>query len=108
MTGPATGPADLSPVCPRCHRRHLPTLPCWGGEYVQTIRAVVLETYGTDCWICGQPGATTSDHLQPRSRGGTDALANLRPAHPFCNTGRGAGDPGPSGSVATEQSEHWL
>lgn len=105
------GPPDLQPTCPRCRHRHLPALPCWGGRYSQQLRALVFEVYGTDCWLCGHPGATTADHRRARARGGTDALENLAPAHRFCNTGRGAAEPNPPGdprhSVSTENSERW-
>jgi len=102
-------PPDLAPPCPRCRRRHLPGLPCWGGRYAQQLRALVLEVYGTDCWLCGHPGATTADHVRARARGGTDALDNLRPAHGFCNTGRGAADPHPGRAqqLAVERTDRW-
>lgn len=102
------GPPDLAPSCPRCQRRHLPGLPCWGGRLAQQLRALVLEVYGTDCWLCGHPGATTADHVKARARGGTDALDNLRPAHQFCNTGRGAADPRPhTPAVTAAASDRW-
>lgn len=100
-----TGPPDLAPTCGRCRHRHLTSLPCWGGRWVQQLRRLVLETYGDTCWICGHPGADTADHLTPRSRAGTDALANLRPAHLFCNTGRGAATYQTGVTVAT--SDRW-
>lgn len=99
-------PMDLVGKCTRCGRRHLGDLPCWGGRYSQQLTALVLEVKGTRCWLCGFPGATTADHVQPRSRGGTDALANLEPAHRFCNTGRGAADPRPR-PVTAERSGRW-
>lgn len=60
----------------------------------------VLDTYGTDCHICnvpidlnaprqcGKPGwelGLQIDHLYPLSKGGTDTMDNLRPAHGYCN-----------------------
>jgi 5-methylcytosine-specific restriction endonuclease McrA len=55
----------------------------------------VLQTYGADCSICGQtinldiPRTSkmglTVDHLVPLSRGGSDDIENLRPAHWICN-----------------------
>ena len=62
----------------------------WGGRKAQTMRALTLATYGDTCHLCRRPGADTADHLVPRSRGGTDDLANLRPAHAGCNYSRGA------------------
>lgn len=55
----------------------------------------VLEIYGHKCSICGEkiflslPRTSklglTVDHVIPISRGGTDDIANLRPAHWICN-----------------------
>lgn len=60
----------------------------------------VLQTYGTDCHLCGypidlnaprlagRPGWELSlhiDHVVPMSKGGHDALENVRPAHGKCN-----------------------
>lgn len=44
----------------------------------------VLAVWGEVCIYCDDP-ATTSDHLVPKSRGGRDALANLRPCCFRCN-----------------------
>ena len=41
------------------------------------------------CLLCGYPGADTVDHLVPVSKGGSNADANLRPAHRVCNSRRG-------------------
>ncbi len=59
----------------------------------QQMRKVVLMRDRGVCWLCGEPGARTVDHVVPLSRGG--ALldpANLRAAHGRCNSSRGAGD----------------
>ena len=71
----------------------------WGGRKVATLTALVLGQYGTTCHLCLEPIALTLprgdkrgpsvDHLVPRSKGGTDELANLRPAHRSCNSRRG-------------------
>lgn len=71
----------------------------WGGRAARVLRRLTAETYGTTCHICGEPidlavagpdpRAFTADHLVPRSRGGSDDLANLRPAHLGCNSSRG-------------------
>lgn len=50
---------------------------------------MVLAEYGDACHLCGRPGATTADHLTPRSQWGDDSLANTRPAHGRCNRKRG-------------------
>src|SRR3954449_817931 len=55
---------------------------------------------GWTCWVCcgdvdprcpsGSPHAPSVDHVVPRSRGGTNALTNLRLAHRRCNGQRGS------------------
>jgi 5-methylcytosine-specific restriction endonuclease McrA len=54
-------------------------------------RAQVLM-YATHCWICGRPPTYAdpfvADHYIPRSLGGGDHAANLRPAHRSCNARR--------------------
>lgn len=55
----------------------------------------VVREYGSDCHICREPIdlnlprtsklGLTVDHLIPLSRGGTDTMPNLRPAHWGCN-----------------------
>jgi len=55
------------------------------------MRARVLDQSNI-CWLCGQPGADTVDHIVPLSVApemGEDA-ANLMPAHRACNSKRGA------------------
>lgn len=47
-------------------------------------RAYVLSK-SKICWLCGESGADTADHVIPRSRGGSNAVSNLRPAHESCN-----------------------
>lgn len=64
-------------------------MTAWGGRYAQGLVAHTLATYGTRCHLCQRPGATTADHIVPRSRGGEDSLDNLRPAHALCNSRRG-------------------
>lgn len=61
----------------------------WGGRPATQLTALTLATFGTTCHLCGRPGATTADHLIPRSLGGLDELDNLRPAHQSCNSARG-------------------
>jgi len=65
----------------------------------------VLETYGSDCHLCGlkidlDAPRTASikgyelglqvDHLIPLAKGGSDNLENVRPSHAICNMRKGA------------------
>lgn len=61
-----------------------------GGRAQSALTALVLAEYGTTCHLCLKPGATTKDHVLPVKYGGTDELANLRPAHHSCNARRQA------------------
>lgn len=91
-------PRSRPSVCPR-YRRPLP--PCrprggwvavgsqWGGRRATRLTALVLSTYGNICHLCGGRGATTADHIVPRSHGGDDSIDNMRPAHGRCNSKRG-------------------
>lgn len=54
------------------------------------LRRQVLERDRHVCWICGEAGADSADHLVPVSKGGTDTLDNLKAAHLWCNKSRGA------------------
>ena len=58
----------------------------------------LLETYGTDCYICnkaidfdapkrgiGSEYSFWPDHVIPTSRGGSNTLNNVRPCHAKCN-----------------------
>ena len=42
----------------------------WGGREATRLTELTLATYGNVCHLCGLPGATTADHVLPRSRGG--------------------------------------
>lgn len=65
-------------------------MPTWGGRYALDKTAETLRRWGRTCHLCKQPGATTSDHIVPRSKGGSDDVeTNLRPAHHACNSARG-------------------
>ena len=71
----------------------------WGGRKVARLRAAVIATHGSTCVLCHQPIDLTLawpdpmsfsiEHLDSRSHGGSDWLANLRPSHLTCNSGRG-------------------
>lgn len=97
-------PQIQQPRCLRCKHRHRPELACWRGPYRDELTAMVLRQSDT-CWIC-RGRATTADHIQPRSLGGDDEPANLRPACQPCNAARGtspnpfpAEDPTPPAGV---------
>lgn len=62
--------------------------PKWSGRYALARTRECLIVHGRICHLCGQPGATTADHVVPRSKGGSDDIANLRPAHFGCNGAR--------------------
>lgn len=65
----------------------------WGGRYALRKTGETLARWGRQCHLCRQPGATTADHLLPRSKGGSDDVeTNLRPAHYSCNSARGDTD----------------
>lgn len=61
----------------------------WSGRYAQERTAACLEAWGRTCHLCSRAGATSADHLIPRTLGGSDDLENLRPAHKLCNQLRG-------------------
>lgn len=62
------------------------------GRRWRTVRARVLRA-STVCWLCGEDGADSVDHVVPVSLGGPvfDPV-NLRPAHLDCNRRRGNRD----------------
>ena len=65
----------------------------WGGRKAQQYVRLTLAEYGTVCCLCGLPGATSADHVIPRSKGGAVYdLRNLGPAHKRCNESRGNRD----------------
>lgn len=48
----------------------------------------VIAIHGMICCICAEPialGSESLQHVKPRSKGGTDDISNLRPAHKRCN-----------------------
>lgn len=63
----------------------------WSGRRAQRLVALALATYGTRCHLCLEEGATSADHVIPRSAPwhGDDSIENLRPAHKLCNERRG-------------------
>ena len=81
----------------------------------ERFRAAVFAAWGTDCWICGLPGATTADHVvtrqQIRDLGLDEALMfdpdNGRPAHHRCNARRGGRPRGRVASRVEEVADGW-
>lgn len=74
----------------RCHlhrRKAKPKATPYTYQY-QRNRALLLK-HDDLCWLCGNHGADTADHVIPKSHGGTDDIHNLRPAHKRCNSARG-------------------
>lgn len=81
-------------------------MSAWTGRRAARLTAAVLSAYGNRCHLhayglCLAPRpeipmdlpprhkwGPSADHLVPRSRGGSDELENLRPAHRACNAGR--------------------
>lgn len=55
----------------------------------ERLRQTVLERDNWTCYLCGQPGADTADHVTPVSQGGTHTLGNLAAVHdrnaPHCH-----------------------
>lgn len=82
---PTLGPAERK-------RQHIPA----------AIRTEVYERDGWTCQLCMSPVEPTAglaspwrpslDHIVPHSKGGPDTIENLRTAHRWCNTVRGADD----------------
>lgn len=74
-------------------------MPWTDGATNTRLAALVVEAYGWTCWLCGEPinpalprthrRGLSLDHVVPRSKGGPDSVANLRPAHLGCNCRRG-------------------
>jgi 5-methylcytosine-specific restriction endonuclease McrA len=65
-------------------------MTAWAGRKAQQYAALTFATYGRVCWLCGQQGANSVDHVTPLQHGGAPYdLANMRPAHLHCNQARG-------------------
>lgn len=57
------------------------------------IREYLLEKWARRCAYCGQEGVPLQiEHIQPKSRGGTDRLRNLALACEPCNRAKGSRD----------------
>ncbi|WP_431229321.1 HNH endonuclease [Paenarthrobacter nicotinovorans] len=56
----------------------------WGGSKSQRLSELVKQEYGWTCHLCLREISEDNysvDHIIVRSKGGTDAIENLRPAH---------------------------
>ena len=69
----------------------------WKGRNRKQLRQLVTDAYGWTCALCHRPidphatalrDRLSIDHVLPVSRGGTDAIENLRPAHYGCNAAK--------------------
>ena len=73
-------------------------------KHVPYTKEQVLEKYGTNCHICGDPIDLKApralrfkgweyglhlDHVIPISKGGPDTIENVRPSHGICNMSKG-------------------
>ena len=50
------------------------------GRGLQSLRKRVFAVYGDECWLCGQEGADTIDHLVMVSQGGSDTITRMKDA----------------------------
>jgi 5-methylcytosine-specific restriction endonuclease McrA len=64
---------------------------------LQYTRVGVLKRDKYRCAYCGQAGATTMDHVVPRSRGGRGEWLNAVAAHARCNEKKGCRTPEEAG-----------
>lgn len=70
-----------------------------GGQLLRSTRAALIARHGAVCGRCQgsidlrlsglHPLGLTVGHIIPKSKGGTDALANLQPEHRCCNLAGG-------------------
>ena len=55
------------------------------GSYTLSEWRALVQSYGGRCAYCGAAGVLHADHRIPLKRGGTNYIANIRPACPPCN-----------------------
>jgi 5-methylcytosine-specific restriction endonuclease McrA len=73
----------------RCALHQLPKSRAGSTRRYRKQRARVLARDDGVCWICGEPGADSVDHIVRVRDGGTDDPANLAAVHLACNLRRG-------------------
>ncbi len=56
-------------------------------KYTAAQLAAKIAYWGNKCWMCGGP-VESIDHVKPVTKGGWDALCNLRPACSSCNSSK--------------------
>ena len=83
------------PGCPevavragRCEEHRQRRRPYSGHAWL-VLTARVLRRDRWRCWLCGELGADSADHIVRVRDGGSDDMANLRAAHWSCNRQRG-------------------
>ena len=93
--GASIGPFPL----PRVLRlvRYVVTKWRYASGRLQYTRVGVLKRDKYICAYCGKPGATTMDHVVPRSRGGRGEWLNAVAAHAACNEKKGSRTPEEAG-----------
>jgi 5-methylcytosine-specific restriction endonuclease McrA len=82
-----TGTGSRCDGCSKAKERVRNGLPSRRAYQDPAYQAIPL---GGTCWLCGEPGADTRDHVVSIARGGTNAPSNIRPAHRACNSSKGA------------------
>ena len=57
-------------------------------EPSRKLRNEILKLYERKCFACGSAEGLEIDHIQPKSRGGKAAFANLQPLCRKCNNAK--------------------
>jgi len=75
-----------------------------GHRWRKIVREVLAES--DTCWLCGQPGADSGDHVIPVSvRPDLELVrSNVRPAHLVCNQRRGTAPVGVPRRIRTSRA----
>lgn len=61
-----------------------------GDRYTAAEWRQAVEACGGRCFYCGAAEATTADHIVPLALGGSNAIGNIAPACPTCNSSKQA------------------